>query len=181
MTTTSSPPKILSTIPSTATSESVNTTPTLSPVSPQGKCWLIDQGSRYKCAEIYLGLKYTDIYLYITEPPTSFNIIKNKRPVEHGGQITVVDGKVETVVCESRKSNPAPELKWFLGEKQLTPSVQNNVTELNDTRRWRSYSELEHIFTLNDFGKLLTCRVYHPAYAKSPQETSVSLDLLCKI
>ena len=67
MTTTSSPPKILSTIPSTATSESVNTTPTLSPVSPQGKCWLIDQGSRYKvqtqfCAEIYLGLKYTDIF-----------------------------------------------------------------------------------------------------------------------
>ena len=121
------------------------------------------------------------MHLYITEPPTSFNIIKDKKPVEHGGQIKVVDGEVETVVCESRKSNPAPELKWFLGEKQLTPSVQNNVTELNDTRRWRSYSELEHIFTSYDFGKLLACRVYHPAYAKSPQETYVSLDLQCKI
>lgn len=88
---------------------------------------------------------------------------------------------METITCESRKSNPAPELKWFLGEKELVPSVQNNVTELNDTRRWRSYSTLEHIFTLDDFGKLLTCRVYHPAYAKSPQDTSVSLDLLCKL
>ena len=117
----------------------------------------------------------------ILEPPKSFSIIRNKKPVEHGGQITVVDGKVETVTCESRKSNPAPELKWFLGEKMLTPSIQDNVTELNDTRRWRSYSTLEHIFTLDDFGKLLTCRVYHPAYENSPQETSVSLDLLCKI
>ena len=62
----------------------------------------------------------------------------------------------------------------------LTPSIQDNVTELNDTRRWRSYSTLEHIFTLDDFGKLLTCKVYHPAYENSPQETSVSLDLLCK-
>ena len=121
------------------------------------------------------------MHLYITEPPTSFNIIKDKKQVEHGGQIKVVDGEVETVVCESRESNPAPELKWFLGEKQLTPSVQNNVTELNDTRRWRSYSELEHNFTRSDFGKLLICRVYHPAYAKSPQETYVSLDLQCKI
>ena len=121
------------------------------------------------------------MHFYITEPPTSFNIIRNKKPVEHGGQITVVDGKVETVVCESRKSNPAPELKWFLGEKQLTPSTEYNVTELNDTRRWRSYSELEHNFTRHDFGKLLRCRVYHPAYAKSPQETYVSLDLQCKI
>ena len=115
------------------------------------------------------------------EPPQSFSIVRNKKPVEHGGQITVVDGKVETVTCESRKSNPAPELKWFLGEKMLTPSVQDNVTELNDTRRWRSFSTLEHIFTLDDFGKLLTCKVFHPAYENSPQETSVSLDLLCKI
>ena len=122
---------------------------------------------------------------YFSEPPKSFSIIQNKKPVSHGGQITVIDGKVETVTCESRKSNPAPSLRWFLGtpgssEKELTPSVQNNETEHNDTRRWRSYSTLEHIFTLNDFGKYLTCRVYHPAYVKSPQQASVSLDLLCK-
>ena len=121
-----------------------------------------------------------NIFDYFSEPPKSFSIIRNKKPVSHGGQVTVIDGKVETVTCESRKSNPAPSLRWFLGEKELTPSVQNNETEHNDTRRWRSYSTLEHIFTLNDFGKLLTCKVYHPAYVKSPQQSSVSLDLLCK-
>ena len=133
------------------------------------------------CNLIKLEISYISLIPFlILEPPTSFSIIRNKKPVEHGGEITVVDGKVETVTCESRKSNPAPELRWFLGEKELIPSVQNNETELNDTRRWRSFSTLEHIFTLNDFGKLLTCRVYHPAYAKSPQATSVTLDLLCK-
>ena len=37
-------------------------------------------------------------------------------PIEVGTQITVVDGKLETVHCESRKSNTAPVLQWFLGE-----------------------------------------------------------------
>ena len=37
-------------------------------------------------------------------------------PIEVGTQITVVDGKLETVHCESRKSNPAPVLQWFLGK-----------------------------------------------------------------
>ena len=101
-------------------------------------------------------------------------------PIQHGEEITVVDGKVETVTCETRKSNPAPTLKWFLGDKEVLPTVQNNETEANDTRRWRSYSTIQHIFTMADFGKPLACRVYHPAYDKSPKESSVSLDLLCK-
>ena len=72
-------------------------------------------------------------------------------------------------------------MRWFLGDKEL-PAVQNNMTEVNDTRRWRSTSVLEHTFTLDDFGKMLTCKVFHPAYGgnKGFQESSVSLDLLYK-
>ena len=61
------------------------------------------------------------------------------------------------------------------------PSVQENVTEANDTRRWKSTSTLEHSFSLSDKGKELTCRVYHLAYvSQGYQESSVSLDLMCK-
>ena len=57
------------------------------------------------------------LFIYFSEPPKSFTIIKENLPIELGTEITVVDGKLETVHCESRKSNPAPLLEWFLGEK----------------------------------------------------------------
>ena len=41
----------------------------------------------------------------------------------------MVDGKLETIHCESRKSNPPPVLQWFLGDKQLRASVQVNIYE----------------------------------------------------
>ena len=55
-------------------------------------------------------------FIYFSEPPKSFTIIKENLPIELGTEITVVDGKLETVHCESRKSNPAPLLEWFLGK-----------------------------------------------------------------
>ena len=56
------------------------------------------------------------LLIYFSEPPKSFTIIKENLPIELGTEITVVDGKLETVHCESRKSNPAPLLEWFLGK-----------------------------------------------------------------
>ena len=98
-------------------------------------------------------------------------------PIEVGTQITVVDGKLETVHCESRKSNPAPVLQWFLGEllhqknikktdftkkkifafsgeRELRASAQKNVTEEGDDRRWKAYSVLEYVFSQDDFGNI---------------------------
>ena len=60
---------------------------------------------------------FLTILIYFSEPPKSFTIIKENLPIELGTEITVVDGKLETVHCESRKSNPAPLLEWFLGKK----------------------------------------------------------------
>ena len=92
----------------------------------------------------------------------------------------MVDGKMETIHCESRKSNPAPVLQWFLNDRELRASVQKNVTEDDDSRRWKAYSVLEYVFSQDDFGKSLSCRVNHPAYASQKEETAVKLDLLCK-
>merc|ERR1712203_1148056 len=44
--------------------------------------------------------------------------------------ITVVDGKLETVHCESRKSNPAPLLEWFLDKPKVTVTrVADDIIE----------------------------------------------------
>ena len=118
--------------------------------------------------------------LPFAEPPKSFAIVQNNNAVESGAKVTVVDGKLETVHCESRKSNPAPILQWFLGDRELRASVQKNVTEDDDSRRWKAFSVLEYVFSQDDFGKSLICRVNHPAYANKQEETAVKLDLLCK-
>ena len=62
----------------------------------------------------------------------------------------------------------------------MRASVQKNVTEDDDTRRWKAYSVLEYVFSQDDFGKSLICRVIHPAYTNDHEETAVKLDLLCK-
>ena len=92
-----------------------------------------------------------------------------------------IGSQAKKISCTSRKSNPPPEIKWYLGDRELPSAVQTNTTQANDTRRWTSTSELEHSFDLGDLGKQLTCRVYHLAYPdKGFQELSVSLDLMCK-
>ena len=102
--------------------------------------------------------------------------------VEDGGEITLKVGKVETVTCESRKSNPPPQLKWILGDKELSSHTQKNETEPSYTKQWRSYSVLHHKFTVNDSGKTLTCQAYHPGYTdENPKEISTSLNILCKL
>jgi hypothetical protein len=66
---------------------------------------------------------------FFAEPPKSFAIIQNNEAKESSADLTVVDGKLETIHCESRKSNPPPVLQWFLGDKQLRASVQVNIYE----------------------------------------------------
>ena len=83
------------------------------------------------------------------------------------------------VYCESHKSNPAPELQWFLGGRQLKDAEQTNETEAGD-RRWKAVSVLKHAFSQDDFGQPLVFRVNHPAYPNGFQEAATSLDLLCK-
>lgn len=88
--------------------------------------------------------------------------------------------QTEVLQCESRKSNPAPLIKWYLGEEQLRAKPQVNESEDGDARRWRSKSTLEYKFQKEDFGKPLRCEVEHPAYPTGSQDTTVVLDVLCK-
>jgi len=120
--------------------------------------------------------------LVVREPPKSFSVMQNKNRIPANGQITVVDGQVETVRCESRLSNPPPIIRWFLDQRELTgESQQTNTTEEGDERRWRAVSALEHKFAKADYGKPLACRVQHPAYpGQGHQDVTVVLDVLCE-
>jgi len=83
---------------------------------------------------------------------------------------------------KKHKKNRFHEKKIFAfsGERELRASAQKNVTEEGDDRRWKAYSVLEYVFSQDDFGKQLTCRVNHPAYANEHEEAAVKLDLLCE-
>ena len=71
-------------------------------------------------------------------------------------------------------------IDFLTGDRPIRASAQKNVTEEGDDRRWKAYSVLEYVFSQDDYGKNLICRVNHPAYANEYEEASVKLDLLCK-
>ena len=87
--------------------------------------------------------------------------------------------QVETLTCESRQSNPAPRLRWYLGDRELQ-GEQSDATEAGDERRWRSTNALRHKFAKDDFGKSLACKVEHPAYSTGVRMATVLLDVLCE-
>ena len=143
--------------------------------------------------------------LVVREPPKRIAVVQNKNAIPQGGQITVVDGQVtishykikvirflylrnpsnlqiETLHCESRQSNPPSTMRWFLGDEELKQGVgeARNETEEGDERRWKTVGELRHKFSKADYGKPVTCRVEHPAYATGSRDATVVLDVLCE-
>ena len=65
--------------------------------------------------------------------PETVSIQYNHVTVE-SGSVQVKEGVLETVVCVTRQSNPAPVISWYLGDSRLTSVEQTNVTErqMND-------------------------------------------------
>ena len=96
-----------------------------------------------------------------------------------GGQLSLTDNTVETVVCVSRNSNPAPLLSWYLGDTALTTGLQTNTSE-GESERWRAEGRLSHRFSVRDQGSVLRCVATHSGYGNSQgrQEVSVQLDIL---
>ncbi len=93
----------------------------------------------------------------------------------------MVDGQIENLECESRRSNPPSTMRWYLGDTELQAAEEaSNETEEGDPRRWRTVSRLRHKFAKTDYGKPVTCRVEHPAYSTGFRDATVVLDVLCE-
>ena len=65
--------------------------------------------------------------LVVRVAPESVAVVQNKNRLQEGEQITVINGKQETIHCESRQSNPAPVITWFLGENEIPVSLLKNL------------------------------------------------------
>ena len=91
-------------------------------------------------------------------------------------QLSLTDSTLETVVCLTRNSNPAPLISWYLGDTAITSGLQTNMTE-GETDRWRSQSELSHKFSVGDLGSVLRCVVTHSGYTNTGAQHQVSVQL----
>ena len=98
-----------------------------------------------------------------------------------GGQLSLTDNKVESLVCVSRNSNPAPSMSWYLGQTALPSGLQTNRSE-GQSERWRSEARLSRRFSVRDQGSVLRCVLAHAGYGTTQgrHEVSVQLDILYK-
>ena len=91
----------------------------------------------------------------------------------------MTEGVLEAVTCVTRHSNPAPVISWFLGDMPLSSVVQTNMTERQQSDRWRTEAVLSHKFGIKDTGSELRCRVSHAGYGPVGfKDTSVKINVM---
>ena len=56
------------------------------------------------------------LYCVFLVPPSSVQLQAGNLTIRAGGLVTVVEDRVETLVCTTRNSNPAPRIAWMLGK-----------------------------------------------------------------
>ena len=86
-------------------------------------------------------------------------------------------GKRVQVACESSGSRPPAVLTWWLGAKQLTHAV-DEVSSLANTST--TTSTLHFTPSVEDNGKVLSCRADHSILPDSALEDSWLLDIYCE-
>lgn len=52
-------------------------------------------------------------------PPSEVLLQSGEIRVRNEGILTVTEGKVETITCVTRNSNPAPLITWMLGKEMF--------------------------------------------------------------
>jgi len=91
-----------------------------------------------------------------------------------GSNLTVSVDKVVVVSCHSRQGNPVANIKWFIGETELTSaSNQSNLAAsqqgvgagARSNAAWTALSTLTYAFRKSDNGAKLRCVAFHDAYA----------------
>lgn len=105
-------------------------------------------------------------------------------PVATGGNLTLQAGTEVTVRCLSRGGNPAAQLSWFLGDRELPAGLSNqtNTTDIGTRMKtWMAVSTLTYTFNKTDHQSRLRCVAFHEAYpgANKSREATVNLDIHC--
>ena len=86
-----------------------------------------------------------------------------------------------TVTCQARDARPKAELRWFLGDRQLTEGVTDDEETNPDSKLITSRSTLTHQFAREDEGAELRCVAKHPAYGEQGErQAALSVMVQCE-
>ena len=87
----------------------------------------------------------------------------------------------EAVTCQALDARPKAELRWFLGDRQLTEGVTDDEETNPDSKLITSRSTLTHQFEREDEGAELRCVAKHPAFGEQEErQAALSVMVQCE-
>ncbi|XP_049831432.1 irregular chiasm C-roughest protein isoform X1 [Schistocerca gregaria] len=124
------------------------------------------------------ALTSTPVRLVVRAAPQVPRIEYNSSQVLPGHNLSANDGDRVSVKCISRYGNPAANIKWFLGEEDVTSqSSLSTAKEADNPRTWVAHSVLQLRVARARHGSPLKCVALHGSYSSGSADTEVRLDV----
>ncbi|XP_065093433.1 uncharacterized protein LOC135714094, partial [Ochlerotatus camptorhynchus] len=118
------------------------------------------------------------VRLVVRVPPQRPRLEHEGVHVPPGHNVTVDSGAMATVKCVSHYGNPPAQLKWFLGDQEITPlHPQMNSTEPDNPRTWSAASVVQIPANKDRHGAILKCLAIHESYAARSVAVEARLDV----
>ncbi|XP_049288535.1 uncharacterized protein LOC125766536 isoform X2 [Anopheles funestus] len=118
------------------------------------------------------------VRLVVRVPPQRPRLEHEGVHVPPGHNVTVDSGAVATVKCVSHYGNPPAQLKWFLGDQEISPiHPQTNSTEPDNPRTWSAASVVQIPANKERHGTVLKCLALHESYAARSVAVEARLDV----
>nr|XP_046911840.1 uncharacterized protein LOC124492875 [Dermatophagoides farinae] len=113
----------------------------------------------------------SSIQLELNLRPLNVRITTVHRPL--------IDGQMIVINCESDGARPPALLSWWKQSQRLEHAVTEEIGVGNSISN-RTFSTIQFVPTINDNGKVLSCRADHPVLPDSSLEDSWILNVLFK-
>ncbi|XP_053670698.1 uncharacterized protein LOC128721020 [Anopheles nili] len=118
------------------------------------------------------------VRLVVRVPPQRPRLEHEGVHVPPGHNVTVDSGAVATVKCVSHYGNPPAQLKWFLGDQEISPiHPQTNSTEPDNPRTWSAASVVQLPASKERHGTIVKCLALHESYAARSVAVEARLDV----
>ncbi|XP_041766810.1 uncharacterized protein LOC121590835 [Anopheles merus] len=118
------------------------------------------------------------VRLVVRVPPQRPRLEHEGVHVPPGHNVTVDSGAVATVKCVSHYGNPPAQLKWYLGEQEISPiHPQTNSTEPDNPRTWSAASVVQIPANKERHGTVLKCLALHESYSARSVAVEARLDV----
>ncbi|CAL4063273.1 unnamed protein product [Meganyctiphanes norvegica] len=102
--------------------------------------------------------------LLVTIPPERPFLVYGGAPLAMGARLTTREGNALTLNCVVDGGNPAPDVSWMLGDKDITPTSQVVSTWISEEGTFSTMSNVTVSAVDKDMhNNTLTCIVHHPA------------------